>query len=124
MLKAAQKIALSSSHDVSSSRMVLSRLNVRQANAGVSIEQLPKSVDLASGPQLWRVRVIDAHRIGLSGFSVGMPDRLKSYGLFHEIISWKLRRVVVAAAISAARVMAEVPERYYPVDGVCEGAAA
>ncbi len=122
MSRAVQKIALSSSHDASFSKKVLSELNVRQANAPFSIEQLPESIDLASGSPLWRVRVMGAHRIRLSGFSVGMPDRLRSYKLFHEIICWKLRRVV-AAGISAARVMAKVPERY-PVDGICEGAAA
>jgi hypothetical protein len=35
-----------------------------------------------------------AHRIELSGFTGGMCNRLKAYGLFHGIISWKLRMFV------------------------------
>jgi len=32
-----------------------------------------------------------AGRIELTGFTDQMRDRLVAYGLFHEIISWKLR---------------------------------
>jgi hypothetical protein len=32
-----------------------------------------------------------ANRIELSGFTEAMRDRLRAYGLFTEIISWKLR---------------------------------
>jgi len=35
-----------------------------------------------------------AHRIELSGFADTMRDRLRAYGLFSEIISWKLRLFV------------------------------
>ena len=35
-----------------------------------------------------------AHRIELSGFTDTMRDRLRTYGLFGEIISWKLRMFV------------------------------
>ena len=48
-------------------------------------------LDLAEGLQLRRVRVMDANRIELSGFTDTMRDRLRAYGLFSEIISWKLR---------------------------------
>jgi hypothetical protein len=48
-------------------------------------------LDLAEGLQLRRVRVMGANRIELSGFTDTMRDRLRAYGLFHEIISWKLR---------------------------------
>ncbi|MBN8968082.1 MAG: strawberry notch family protein [Rhizobiales bacterium] len=48
-------------------------------------------LDLAEGLQLRRVRVMGANRIELSGFTDTMRDRLRSYGLFSEIISWKLR---------------------------------
>ena len=51
-------------------------------------------LDLAEGLQLRRVRVMGANRIELSGFTDTMRDRLKAYGLFHEIISWKLRMFV------------------------------
>ncbi|WP_242218639.1 strawberry notch family protein [Shinella zoogloeoides] len=48
-------------------------------------------LDLAEGLQLRRVRVMGANRIELTGFTDAMRDRLRAYGLFSEIISWKLR---------------------------------
>ncbi|MBD3838135.1 hypothetical protein, partial [Brevundimonas sp.] len=51
-------------------------------------------LDLAEGLQLRRVRVMGANRIELSGFTDTMRERLTAYGLFHEIISWKLRMFV------------------------------
>ena len=51
-------------------------------------------LDLAEGLQLRRVRVMGACRIELSGFTDTMRDRLRAYGLFREIISWKLRMFV------------------------------
>ena len=37
-------------------------------------------------------------RIELSGFTDGMVDRLKAFGLMSEIISWKLRLFVPTGA--------------------------
>ncbi|WP_292267170.1 strawberry notch family protein, partial [Mesorhizobium sp.] len=51
-------------------------------------------LDLAEGLQLRRVRVMGAWRIELTGFTDTMRERLAAYGLFHEIISWKLRMFV------------------------------
>ncbi|MBB4955955.1 putative RNA methylase [Agrobacterium vitis] len=48
-------------------------------------------IDLAEGLQLRRVRVMGANRIELTGFTEAMRERLRAYGLFTEIISWKLR---------------------------------
>ena len=48
-------------------------------------------LDIAEGLQLRRVRVMGANRIELSGFTEAMRERLRAYGLFTEIISWKLR---------------------------------
>nr|WP_246485555.1 strawberry notch family protein [Aminobacter carboxidus] len=48
-------------------------------------------LDLADGLQLRRARVMSAHRLELSNFTGAMRDRLRAYGLFSEIISWKLR---------------------------------
>ena len=79
-------------------------------------------LDLAEGLQLRRVRVMGAHRIELSGFTDTMRDRLRAYGLFHEIISWKLRMFVPIDA-SGAGVLAKVLERY-PVERVSEREAA
>ncbi|WP_374636093.1 strawberry notch-like NTP hydrolase domain-containing protein [Agrobacterium salinitolerans] len=48
-------------------------------------------LELAEGLQLRRVRVMGASRIELTGFTEAMRERLRAYGLFTEIISWKLR---------------------------------
>jgi len=79
-------------------------------------------LDLAEGLQLRRVRVMGANRIELSGFNDTMRDRLKAYGLFHEIISWKLR-MFVPTDTSGAEVLAKVLDRY-PVERVGEREAA
>ena len=52
-----------------------------------------------------------AHRIELSGFNDAMRDRLRSYGLFGEIISWKLRMFVPTDA-DGAEVLAKLLDRY------------
>jgi predicted RNA methylase len=79
-------------------------------------------LDLAEGLQLRRSRVMGVNRIELSGFTDTMRDRLSAYGLFHEIISWKLRMFVPTDA-SGPGVLAKVLERY-PVERVGERAAA
>ena len=62
------------------------------------------------------------NRIELSGFTDTMRDRLKAYGLFHEIISWKLRMFVPTDA-SGVAVLAKVLERY-PIERIGEREAA
>ena len=79
-------------------------------------------LDLAEGLQLRRVRVMGASRIELTGFTDAMRDRLRAYGLFHEIISWKLRMFVPTDAAGPA-ILAKVLERY-PLARVAERAAA
>jgi hypothetical protein len=68
-------------------------------------------LDLAEGLQLRRVRVMGANRIELSAFTDTMRDRLKAYGLFHEIISWKLRMFVPTDA-NGVEVLRKVLDRY------------
>jgi hypothetical protein len=68
-------------------------------------------LELAEGLQLRRARVMGAYRIELSGFDDTMGDRLRAYGLFGEIISWKLRMFVPADA-SGAEVLAKLLDRY------------
>jgi predicted RNA methylase len=64
-------------------------LSPEQAYAALT---LGKTIfDLAEGLQLRRARVMGMNRIELTGFTEGMRDRLRAYGLFSEIISWKLR---------------------------------
>ena len=79
-------------------------------------------LDLAESLQLRRVRVMGAYRIELSGFTDTMRDRLRSYGLFGEIISWKLRMFVPTDA-DGAEVLAKVLDRY-PIERIAEREAA
>jgi hypothetical protein len=80
------------------------------------------ALELTEGMKLRRVRVMGAHRIELSDFTDGMRDRLRAYGLFSEIISWKLRMFVPTDA-SGVGVLAKLLERY-PIERVAEQEAA
>jgi hypothetical protein len=73
---------------------------------------------LADGLQLRRVRVMHAYRIELIGFTDAMRDRLTAYGLFHEIIAWKLR-MFVPTDECGAHVLARLIERY-PLQRIAE----
>ena len=79
-------------------------------------------LDLAEALQLRRVRVMGANRIELTGFTEPMRDRLRAYGLFGEIISWKLRFFVPVDATGPA-ILAKVLERY-PVVRIADRAVA
>ncbi len=79
-------------------------------------------LDLAEGLQLRRVRVMGAYRIELSGFSDTMRERLRAYGLFSEIISWKLRMFVPSDA-GGADVLAKVLD-HYAIERITEREAA
>ena len=79
-------------------------------------------LDLSEGLQLRRVRVMGANRIELTGFTDQMRDRLSAYGLFHEIISWKLR-MFVPTDTSGVAILAKVLERY-PLERIADRAAA
>ncbi|MFS8037418.1 strawberry notch-like NTP hydrolase domain-containing protein [Xanthobacter sp. AM11] len=79
-------------------------------------------LDLAEGLQLRRVRVMGANRIELSGFTEAMRDRLRAYGLFAEIITWKLRFFVPVDA-SGPSVIGKLLDTY-PVARIGEREAA
>jgi len=79
-------------------------------------------LDLAEGLQLRRARVMGANRIELSGFTDTTRERLSAYGLFHEIISWKLRMFVPVDA-NGPVVLAKLLERW-PVERIGEREAA
>ncbi|MBN8995384.1 MAG: strawberry notch family protein [Rhizobiales bacterium] len=82
-----------------------------------------KSVlQLADGLQLRRVRVMNDHRVELTGFTPSMRDRLTAMGLTHEIISWKLRMFVPVTSGGPA-VIARLIERH-PVTAIADRAAA
>ena len=63
-----------------------------------------------------------ANRIELTGFTDMMRDRLKAYGLFSEIISWKLRLFVPTDA-SGPAILAKLLERF-PIERIAEREAA
>ena len=79
-------------------------------------------LDLSDGLQLRRVRVMGTIRIELTGFTDQMRDRLRAYGLFHEIISWKLRMFVPIDATGTG-ILAKLLERY-PLERIADRAAA
>ena len=79
-------------------------------------------LDLAEGLQLRRARVMSVYRLELTGFTEAMRDRLRAYGLFSEIISWKLRFFVPADA-SGPNVLAKLLDTY-PVARISEREAA
>jgi hypothetical protein len=79
-------------------------------------------LDLAEGLRLRRARIMGAHRIELSDFTDTMRDRLRAYGLFSEIISWKLRMFVPIDA-DGVGVLAKLLE-CYPIERVGEREAA
>ncbi|MCA1510179.1 strawberry notch-like NTP hydrolase domain-containing protein [Bradyrhizobium sp. NBAIM01] len=78
--------------------------------------------DLAEGLQFRRVRVVGACRIELSGFNDTMRDRLLAYGLFGEIICWKLR-MFLPTDESGVGILTKVLNTY-PVARVSEREAA
>ncbi|NKK70051.1 methylase [Rhizobium leguminosarum bv. viciae] len=79
-------------------------------------------LELAEGLQLRRARVMGVNRIELSGFTDAMRERLSAYGLFHEIISWKLRMFVPIDGNGPA-VLAKLIDRF-PVARIGEKEAA
>jgi hypothetical protein len=79
-------------------------------------------LDLAEGLQLRRSRVMGVNRIELSGFDDTMRERLTAYGLFHEIISWKLR-FFVPVDDNGTIVLGKLLDRW-PVERVGEREAA
>ena len=78
--------------------------------------------DLAEGLQLRRSRVMGANRIELTGFTDTMRDRLRTYGLFSEIISWKLR-FFVPVGTSGPEIIGKLLDRF-PVERISEREAA
>jgi hypothetical protein len=79
-------------------------------------------LQLADGLQLRRVRVMHAPRIELMGFTDAMRGRLTAYGLFHEIIAWKLR-MFVPSDERGPEVLGRLIERY-PLQRIAERESA
>jgi hypothetical protein len=79
-------------------------------------------VHLADGLQLRRVRVMNEHRIELTGFTPGVRDRLTAMGLMHEIIAWKLR-FFVPVGKGGPEILDRLMARH-PLTGLADRAAA
>jgi predicted RNA methylase len=68
--------------------------NMPVAEAFSGLNQGAVVLHLVGDMQLRRVRAMGVNRIELTGFKDAMRERLSAYGLFHEIIQWKLRMFV------------------------------
>ena len=79
-------------------------------------------LDLTEGLQVRRARVMGVNRIELTNFTDTMRDRLRAYGLFGEIISWKLRFLIPVDATGPA-ILAKVLE-CYPIARIADRTAA
>ncbi|RWC38211.1 MAG: hypothetical protein EOS55_31290, partial [Mesorhizobium sp.] len=79
-------------------------------------------LDLTEGLQLRRARVMSAPRLELTGFTGAMRDRLRAYGLFSEIISWKLRFFVPTDAAGPS-ILAKLLDTF-PIARISEREAA
>lgn len=98
----------------------ITALSPEQAHAALT--EGKTILDLEEGLQLRRSRVMGAWRIELSGFDDRMRQQLTAFGLFHEIISWKLRMFVPADA-TGIPVLARILGRW-PLRRVSEREAA
>ncbi len=72
-------------------------------------------VALAGNMTLRRVRVMNDYRIELTGFTDGMRDRLRSIGLFSEMIAWKVRFFIPTSEEGPA-ILSRLIERHRIVD--------
>lgn len=72
-------------------------------------------VALAGNMTLRRVRVMNDYRIELAGFTDGMRDRLRSIGLFSEMIAWKVR-LFIPASNEGQAVLSRLIERHRIID--------
>lgn len=72
-------------------------------------------VGLTGDMTLRRVRVMSDYRVELAGFTDGMRDRLRSIGLFSEIIAWKVRFFIPTTDQGPA-ILARLLERHRVVD--------
>lgn len=72
-------------------------------------------VALAGNMTLRRVRVMNDYRIELNGFTDGMRDRLRSFGLFSEMIAWKVRFFIPTSEAGPA-ILARLIEQHRIVD--------
>jgi protein strawberry notch len=70
------------------------------------------TLDLAGGLQIRRSSVMSAHRVELTGYSDGAVPQLKALGLTSEIIAWRLRLFVPAAADRGPAILTAILDRH------------
>lgn len=104
------------------SAAVTGAIMLSPADAHAALLEGSTIFDLFEGLQLRRVRVMGANRIELSGFTEAMRERLRAYGLFTEIISWKLR-FFVPVDTSGPVVLGRLLETF-PIERIAEREAA
>lgn len=73
-------------------------------------------VALAGNMTLRRVRVMNDYRVELAGFTDGMRDRLRSIGLFSEMIAWKVRFFIPASNDDGQAVLSRLIELHRIID--------
>ena len=95
---------------------------LRAGDAWTAVLERASVLQLADGLQLRRARVMNEHRVELTGFTEGMRERLRAMGLFSEIIAWKLRFFVPVGA-EGPKILARLIE-LYPLIGVADRDAA
>jgi len=96
--------------------------NMPVGEAFAGLNQGAIVLHLVGDMQLRRVRVMDVNRIELTGFTDAMRERLTAYGLFHEIIQWKLR--MFAPTDETGPSILEKLVSKYPVRGIADKATA
>jgi hypothetical protein len=79
-------------------------------------------LQLADGLQVRRARVMNEHRVELTGFTEGMRERLRAMGCFSEIIAWKLR-FFLPVGKEGPDILSRLIERF-PVIGLADRDAA
>ena len=92
------------------------------AGAFDALNQGATVLSLVGDMQLRRARVMGVNRIELTGFTDAMRERLTAYGLFHEIIQWKLRMFVPTD--DAGPAILEKLLAKYPIERIADKAAA
>jgi predicted RNA methylase len=97
--------------------------NMPVGEAFAGLNQGAIVLHLVGDMQLRRVRAMGVNRIELTGFTDAMRERLVAYGLFHEIIQWKLRMFVPTTDDTGAAILEKLILKY-PIERIADKAMA
>ncbi|WP_375429037.1 hypothetical protein [uncultured Sphingomonas sp.] len=92
------------------------------SDAWAMVLERGSTLQLEGGLSVRRSRVMNAERVELTGFTDGMVERLKAFGLMSEIISWRLR-LFIPIGSSRIAILSALLDRF-PLRGVVERASA